>query len=185
MSKVAVVILISLGCLAGVVLSAIRLPGIWLIAGGGLLLGWMTHWELISVNALWWMIGLSVLAEVLEFVMSGLVTRRAGGSRKAALGALIGGFLGLLFFSISLPVIGSIIGALLGCFLGAAVGELSVRGSLAHGTRVGISAALGFALGAAVKVALAFIISIIAVSSAVTSNWPSGVAVQAGSDTAP
>ncbi len=172
MSKVALVVLVCLGCLTGVLLSAVRLPGIWLIVGGAALMGWLTQWELIGVTPVLWVCGLAILAEVLEFLMSAVITRRAGGSRKAAWGALIGGFAGLLFLSIPLPIIGSIIGALLGCFLGAAIGELSVRGSLTHGTRVGVFAAIGFALGTATKVALAFTIAIIVVTSVIKADWP-------------
>jgi|CXWL01.1.fsa_nt_gi uncharacterized protein YqgC (DUF456 family) len=172
MSKVVLLFLVCLGCGTGVVLSAVRLPGIWLMVGGAALLGWLTQWELVGLTALLWICGLAILAEVLEFLMSAMITRRAGGSRKAAWGALIGGFVGLLFLSIPLPIIGSVIGALLGCFLGAAIGELSVRGSIKHGTRVGVSAAIGFALGTATKVALAFLISIIAVTSVINANWP-------------
>ena len=172
MSKVALLILVCVGCIVGLVLSAVRLPGIWLIAGGAALMGWLSQWELIGVTPLLWVLGLAVFAELLEFLMSVMITRRAGGSRKAAWGSLIGGFAGLLFLSIPLPVIGSIIGALLGCFLGAAIGEISARGSLAHGTRVGISAAIGFAMGTATKVALAFIISIIVVTSVARTGWP-------------
>jgi uncharacterized protein YqgC (DUF456 family) len=172
MSKIALLILACAGCLAGVILSAVRLPGIWLIAGGAALMGWLSQWQLITGTAILWVLGLAVLAEILEFLLSAIVTRRAGGSRKAAWGSLIGGFAGLLFLSIPLPIIGSIIGALLGCFLGAAIGELSARGSLAHGTRVGVSAAIGFAIGTATKVAIAFIISIIVVTSLIKADRP-------------
>jgi uncharacterized protein YqgC (DUF456 family) len=172
MSKIALLLLVCLGCVSGVVLSAVRLPGIWLIVGGAALMGWLTQWELIGVTPLLWVCGLAILAEVLEFLMSALITRHAGGSRKAAWGALIGGFVGLLFLSVPLPIIGSVLGTLLGCFLGAAIGELTVRSSLSHGTRVGLFAAIGFALGTATKVALAFIISIIVVTSVVQANGP-------------
>jgi len=172
MTKLGLLIVVSVGCLAGVVLSAVRLPGIWLIALGAFFMGWLTQWQLVSGSALGWILGLAVIAEVLEFLMSAVITRRAGGSGKAAWGALIGGFVGLVFLSIPLPVIGSMIGALLGCFLGAAIGEFSVGGSLDHGTRVGVSAAIGFALGAATKVALAFVVSIILFASVLKSNWP-------------
>lgn len=172
MSKVGLLILVCLGCVTGVVLSAVRLPGIWLIVGGAALMGWLSGWEWIGVTPLLWTCGLAILAEALEFLMSAMITRRAGGSGKAAWGALIGGFAGMLFLSIPLPIIGSVIGALLGCFLGAAIGELSVRGSWTHGTRVGLSAAIGFAIGAATKVAIAFVISIIVVASVLRADGP-------------
>jgi len=176
MTKALLLVLVSLGCFIGVLLSTVRLPGIWLIAGGAALMGWLSEWKLISGTALLWVLGLAVLAEILEFLMSAVLTRRGGGSGRAAWGALIGGFAGLLFLSIPLPVVGSIIGALLGCFLGAAIGELAQQGALSHGTithgtRVGVFAAIGFALGTATKVALAFVISIIVVTSTINADW--------------
>ena len=166
-----------MGCLLGVVLSAVRLPGIWLIVGGAALMGWLSQWGLIGVKPLLWVCGLAVLAEILEFLMSAMITRQAGGSGRAAWGALIGGFAGLLFLSIPLPIVGSIIGALTGCFLGAAIGELAHQGifshkTVTHGTRVGVFAAIGFAFGSAVKVALALIISVIVVTSTIKADWP-------------
>ncbi len=179
MHKFALLSVVGLGCLVGVVLSALRLPGIWLIVGGAALMGWPTNWELVGVAPLLWMCGLAVLSEVLEFLMSALLTQRAGGSRKAAWGALLGGFIGLLFFSIPLPIVGSMIGALLGCFLGAAIGELSVQGSVAQGTRVGFSAAVGFAMGVATKIAFAFILSIIVIAAVTRADWPNRAPAQA------
>lgn len=177
MSKALLIILLGLSCILGVVLSAIRLPGIWLIFSVALLFGFFTDWTLIGTQPLIWMFGLSLFAEILEFAMSAVTTRRAGGSRRAALGSLIGGFLGLIFLSIPLPIVGSIIGAIAGCFIGAAIGELSHQGtvsqrSLQHGTRVGVFAAIGFAAGTATKVGIAFILSVIAISSVLNSNWP-------------
>jgi len=157
--------LVCLGCLVGVLLTAVRLPGTWLIVGGSALMGWLTNWKLIGVTLVLWIAGLAVLAEILEAVMSAMIARRAGGSHRAAWGALLGGFAGLIFLSFPLPVIGSVIGALLGCFFGAVIGELSVRGSLTHGTRVGVFATVGSALGTALKVAIAFVISILVVAS--------------------
>lgn len=177
MSKLLVVILLGLGCIGGVLLSAVRLPGIWLIVAMALLFGVLSDWVLIGVQPLLWIFGLAVLAEILEFAMSAITTHHAGGSRRAAMGSLIGGFLGLIFLSIPLPIIGSIVGALAGCFIGAAVGELTHRGllskqTLQHGTRVALFAAIGFAAGTATKVGIAFIVSVIAVASVLGAKWP-------------
>lgn len=172
MTKFALLLLVFVGCLGGVVLSALRLPGLWLIVFGSLLMGWLTDWVLVSGMVLAWILGLGVLAEALEFLMSAFLTRRAGGSQKAAWGALLGGLVGLLFLSIPLPLFGSILGALLGCFLGAVLGEFSAQGSLGQGTRVGTAAVMGFALGAATKVALTLIVSIIVFWSVAGASWP-------------
>jgi uncharacterized protein YqgC (DUF456 family) len=49
--------------------------------------------------------------------------KAGGGSRRAAWGALIGGFVGALAGTPLLPLIGTLIGAVLGTFVGAYLGE--------------------------------------------------------------
>ena len=66
--------------------------------------------------------------------------KKAGGSSRAAWGALIGGVLGAILLTVPLPVIGTTIGLCIGVFVGALIGELTVRDNVAHSIRVGIAA---------------------------------------------
>ncbi|MBU0716883.1 MAG: DUF456 domain-containing protein [Planctomycetes bacterium] len=147
-----------LACVLGVTLSALRLPGNWvivLIAAG---YGWWTEWEHVGWKFLALLGGIAVLAEVLEQLVSVFAARRAGASRRAAWGGLIGGFMGmfLLSFLVPIPVVGSMVGAIVGCFAGAMAAELSVQRQVADGTRAGVFAVLGFVLGSATKLAVTF-----------------------------
>src|ERR1051326_5804765 len=61
-------------------------------------------------------IGVGVLmaaAEALEWVLTGRFTKRYGGSRRAAWGAIIGGMIGA-FVGLPVPIVGSIVGAVAG-----------------------------------------------------------------------
>jgi len=100
--------------------------------------------------------------------------RRAGGSRQAAWGGMIGGIVGMLSLSflVPIPIVGTMIGALVGCFAGATIVELAVRKRLAQGTRVGLFAAMGFALGTAAKVAVALVMSGLLVTSVILASTP-------------
>lgn len=152
---IAAIVGLGLGCLAGLLLTAIRLPGTWLIIAVGAGYGWWTDWQGVGAIVLGILVGAAVVAEVLEVITSVLTAKRAGASRRAGWGGLIGGMVGMIFFSIPVPILGSIVGALAGCFAGAAIAELSVRKQLGQGAKVGVFAALGFALGAAIKVGIA------------------------------
>ncbi len=101
---------------------------------------------------------LMVIAEVLEWVLTGRFTKRYGGSRRAAWGAIIGGMIGA-FVGVPVPIIGSIIGAFVGAFAGAFVAEWS-RGS-DHGVaaRVAWGAFLGRVVAAATKVAIGLVMA--------------------------
>ena len=150
-----------LGGAIGVVLTAFRMPGVWLLVAETLVYGWWTGWEHVGVGFVAIMLALGIVGEASEQLMSVLTARRAGASRQAAWGGLIGGFLGmfLLAFIVPIPVVGSMFGALLGCFIGAMVAELSARRQLAQGTKVGLFSALGFVLGTVTKLAIAFVMA--------------------------
>ena len=73
---------------------------------------------------------LAGIGELLELATSALGTRKAGGSRKGALLAVVGSFVGSIagvILGFPIPVVGSLVGALLfagcGAMLGAYLGE--------------------------------------------------------------
>lgn len=146
-------------CFVAVLLTAVRLPGVWLIVALAAGHGWWGGWEPVSLTTVAILIGAAVIGEVVETLTSMFAARRAGASRRASWGALIGGFVGMIFLSIPVPLIGTVVGAVLGCFVGATIGELSARRKLGQGAKVGIFAAIGFVIGGAAKTALAMAMS--------------------------
>lgn len=164
-----------IACLSGVVMTALRLPGTWLIAAAALGYGWWSDWMGIGTTLAWIVVAIAVTGEIAEFTLTAITAQKAGASRQAAWGGLIGGFLGMLFLAslLSLPmpvvgtVIGAIAGALVGCFGGAMIAELAVRKKFAQSTKVGLLSALGFVLGMTVKNAIALAMSGIVITSAV------------------
>ncbi len=154
-----------LACLAGVVMTALRLPGTWLIVSAALGYGWWSDWMGIGTALACIVVAIAIVGEIVEFALTALTAQKAGASRQAAWGGLIGGFLGMIFLasvlSLPMPVVGTMIGAiagaLVGCFGGAMIAELAVRKKLAQSTKVGLFSAMGFILGMAVKTALALV----------------------------
>jgi uncharacterized protein YqgC (DUF456 family) len=151
----------------GIILAAFQLPGTWLILLTAALYDWRSGWHEIGWK---WLTALAVIAAVAELcdTLAGVImAKRAGASRRAAIGSIIGGFAGMLMLSVPLPVIGTIVGGLIGCFAGALLGELSLHDNVMTGARVGLFATLGRLLGLMVKTAAAVVVAGAVVSLAV------------------
>ena len=80
----------------------------------------------------------------------------SGGGLFDESGALIGGIVGMIAFSLPMPIIGTIAGGLIGCFAGAFIAELTDPRHAAtnvdpldHSVRVGAFAAFGRLIGVA------------------------------------
>lgn len=143
-------VLLIVAVLGGLVMIPLGLPGIWLmlLAGTG-------HRLLISPPTISWLtLGLLALlavgAEWLEFSIGGRYTKKYGGSKRAAWGAIGGGLVGA-FVGIPVPVIGSVIGAFAGAFIGALLGEYSLERDRSKATKAATGALVGRAVATALK----------------------------------
>lgn len=172
MIDIAVLFALALCCILGIGMTAIRMPGTWLIVLSAAGYGWYDAWHSIGKMTIVILIGVAVVGEILEFFSSVVTARRAGASRKAGWGGLIGGTLGMFCLSPTIAVvpIGPVIGALLGCFIGATVGEMIVRNKLVGSARVGVFSALGMALGTAAKLGLSFVMAAILLTAILTAH---------------
>jgi uncharacterized protein YqgC (DUF456 family) len=135
------------------ILIALGLPGLWVMIASAVMynilvgsspIGWFT---LIAVGVL------AVVAEIIEWTLSGKFARKYGGSRRAAWGAVIGGTVGAIL-GFPLPIVGPLIGAFAGSFIGALVGELSSGGTHKEATRVAWGALVGRVAATAMKMAI-------------------------------
>ncbi len=148
--------LILLG-VAGLALAVFQLPGTWLILAAAIGYDWQHQWQRVGWMWLLAAAAIAVVAELLDSLASLAAARRAGASRRAAVGALLGGFLGMIVFSIPVPLLGTILGGLLGCFLGGLLAEWTVRDDLAAGAKVGLFATIGRLAGLLLKLAAALV----------------------------
>jgi len=141
-------IMIPFGLPGTLVLFAAALTYHLVVPLGGI--GWAT---VIGVGAL------MIIAEGLEWVLTGRFTRQYGGSRRAAWGAILGGMIGA-FVGVPVPIVGSIVGAFAGAFLGAFVAEWT--GGSGHGAaaRVAWGAFLGRVTAAATKIAIGLVMAV-------------------------
>ena len=112
----------------------------------GLLLGaWAENFRYIGLWTLLLLAGMAALTYVVEFVASILGVKKYGGSRRAMVGAALGGLVGIF---LGFP------GILLGPFVGAVIAELSLQRSLDEASRAGFGTVVGLAIGVAGKLAI-------------------------------
>ena len=149
----AVVIVLSL------ILIVLGMPGLWVMVASAVVynmivpgdpIGWVT---LVAVGVL------ALVAELLEFTLSGRYARKYGGSRRAGWGAIIGGIVGAMV-GFPVPIIGPIIGAFVGSFVGALIAELTVGASPGDATRVAKGALIGRVVSTMLKIGIGVTIGI-------------------------
>lgn len=144
---------LSAGSFFGFMLIAFGLPGNWLIAACGLAfpalgLGWYPFFVLL---------GLALVAEILEFTSLLGQAKKSGASKSGSWGAFIGSIVGAIFFTglIPIPIIGTLLGAAFGAFLGAAGFEIAFAARhRSEGIKVGWGAFLGTLLGKTLKMVI-------------------------------
>jgi uncharacterized protein YqgC (DUF456 family) len=150
--------------LAGVIILSLILivlgmPGLWIMVASAVTynlivpgdpIGWFT---LVAVAVL------ALVAELLEFTMTGRFARKYGGSRRAGWGAIIGSLIGAIV-GVPVPIVGPVIGAFVGSFLGALVAELTGGSSAGASTRVATGALIGRVVSTVLKIGIGFTIGI-------------------------
>ena len=141
---VAAVALIAVG-VAGTILPAI--PGVTLVFLGMLLGAWIDDFARIPVWLVVIFALMTAVAWAVDYFAAAAGAKRAGASKLAVIGAMVGtvagiftGFIGLLF----MPLVG------------AAVGEFIAQRDLRRAGTVGVATWLGLLVGTAIKVAIVF-----------------------------
>jgi uncharacterized protein YqgC (DUF456 family) len=169
-------LLLILALIAGWCMTMLSMPGNWVIVAAAALDAWLMPsdtrfdigWQVVAV-----LVGLAIVAELLEVAASALGAKRAGGSRRSAVLAIglsiVGAFAGVSFGSV-IPLIGNLVGAIvgagLGALIGAMLGETWKGRTLAESWKVGHSAFWGRILGALAKIGIGTAMTVIALIAA-------------------
>ena len=140
-----VAIVLILAGVAGTVLPA--LPGVTLVFAGIALAAWIDDFARIPV---WLLVLLGVLtatAWIVDYAAAAMGAKRAGASRLAIAGAIVGTLAGIL---------SGLWGLLFLPLVGAAIGEYVAQRDLLRAGKVGAATWIGLLLGTAAKVAIVF-----------------------------
>lgn len=145
----------------GIALAALTLPGAWVALLAAVICKlWrpeLIEWSTIGVGA-----GIALAGEIIEIFASAAGAARAGGSRRGAIGAVVGSLLGAIVGAPFLLLVGAIIGAVLGAGVGAVIAERGFAGrTWRDSARIGTGAAIGRFWASVVKVGLAAVIALI------------------------
>ena len=144
-------VLLTVVLIASLALIALGLPGLWIMIASAIVYNLVLGTDAISWVTLVGIGILGLIAEWIEFTMSGKYARKYGGSRRAGWGAMLGGMIGA-FMGFPVPIVGPIIGAFVGSFLGALAGELTMGSGGKASTRAATGALIGRALATAMKI---------------------------------
>jgi uncharacterized protein YqgC (DUF456 family) len=159
------VIILAVCGLVGVCLIPLSLPGLWVMALGVIVFGWLTAFHSVGVATIASVVGLALLGEIVDTWLGFRYARRYGGSRQAGWGALAGGLVGAAI-GVPVPIVGSVLGAFLGSFGGAALVEYRYSRQPNVALSVGWGAVVGRAAAAAAKIALGVVIGVIGLFAA-------------------
>jgi hypothetical protein len=143
-----VIALFAIG-LAGTILPT--LPGNILIFAGALVYGIFTEFEEVTLWVVAVLAGISLGAQVLDYVAGAYGAKRFGASKYGIWGAVIGGILGFIILNIA--------GLIVGVFMGAIVPEVLSGQTPKGALRIGWGSLLGFLGGTLMK----FILGLVAI----------------------
>ncbi len=121
------------------------IPGAPLLFIGLFCGAWAEGFRYVGLWTLLILAGMAALTYLVEFIAAALGAKKFGGSKRAMVGAALGGLIGI--------AVGPM-GIILGPFIGAVIGELSLQHSLDQASRAGFGTVVGLAIGVAGKFAI-------------------------------
>ena len=132
-----------LGLIISISVIPFGLPGKFIIVGEALLYGWFHHFEPFTLSFVGILLGIAVLAELVESGLSAIVAKNFGGTRHGMFGAILGSILGAIAGTPVTLVWGTLVGAFTGAFLGATLFEWIRHQNIKQAIHVGLGAMLG------------------------------------------
>jgi len=145
--------------LIGLLLVPLGLPGTWLMVVVAFVYSMLTDFQ-TGQNDIWVLVvivALAILAELFEFGIGVIGSKKLKVSNKAIISSLIGGFIGaILGFPIIL--IGSLIGLLIGVFVGAFIYEIFEQKNFIKALTTSMACFFSRVTAMFVKTAIAFAI---------------------------
>lgn len=155
-------ILIAIG-LAGSVIPV--LPGPLLIWVGALVWAWADGFNRIGWGTLIVLAILALAAWGSDLFLSTVMSRRAGASWKAIIGAIVGGIVGAALLS-ALPILGTVLGAILGAILGMWLVEYWDKGAPSAATTAVQAYIASLIFAAILEMVIALVMVLVFVSQA-------------------
>ena len=141
--------------LVGLVLTAAGFAGNWLILFAAIGYAWYDGFQHLEYAALVIIGVIFVIGEILEFISGIIGAKRKKAAKRTIPAAMLGAFLGGIWGTGMLPLLGSLLGAVMGAYAAAAVAEYTKVGDWTLAQEVALSVAKGQFIGAVLKLAAA------------------------------
>lgn len=114
-------------------------------------------------NLLWSLFGVTVVITIVDYIFPIWFVKKAGGSKKALMGSVVGLIIGMFAF----PPIGIILGP----FIGAFVGELMSTNDTFKAIKGGSAAFIGFVFGTLMKIIFSGYIAWLFITEVIVALW--------------
>jgi uncharacterized protein YqgC (DUF456 family) len=169
-------LLLILALVVGWCMTMLSMPGNWVMVAAVGLFAWLAPPDGLDIGwpVFFVLLGLAIVAELLELAASALGASRAGGSRRGAVLAILGSMIGAIagaMIGLPIPVVGSLVAAIvfagIGAMAGAMLGETWKGRTLAETWKVGQAAFWGRLLGALAKTGISTAMFAIALVAAI------------------
>jgi uncharacterized protein YqgC (DUF456 family) len=134
-------------------LNIVGLPGNWILVATGLVVALIPGFGDLSWTYFFVILGLAVLAEVIESLLGLVVVARRGGTSWGVIGSFLGGIAGVVVGSSVAPPFGGVVLGFVGAFFGAVAGEYLREQRTDQALRVGFWAFVGRSLAILGKIA--------------------------------
>jgi uncharacterized protein YqgC (DUF456 family) len=129
---------------AGLILTLVSIPGVWLIYLSTILVAMIDNFSTITPGMLIVLFLLSLLSTFVDNIVNILGVKAMGGGIWGMIGAILGGFVGL--------IVGNILGVILGPLVGAFFFEYFLgRKSFKESIKAGIGSFIGMLLTVVLK----------------------------------
>lgn len=157
MLNILIYTILSALALAGLILTLLDFPGIWLIYLSTVILGVVTGFETVTPLLLIILFFVSLLSTFIDNVVIALGAKKMGGSKWGMLGAILGGIVGL--------IIGSLPGLFLGPLIGATIFEYTfAHKDLNQSFKAGIGSFLGVFVSIILKTGVNIVMIVFVIS---------------------
>jgi hypothetical protein len=138
----------------------VNIPGTFIISGIILLIGLFTKFSFIDPWQITLLFILSIILELMEFLLGAIVAKYFGASNRSAMLAVVGGIMGIIIGTSILPLIGTLAGLFAGAYSGVYIGEISSGKTAKESARSAFGACIGTLLSKFIKSASVVIIGL-------------------------
>jgi len=149
----ALLILFYLYLFVAVALNIVGLPGNWVLVATAAVVALIPKFGDLSWTYFFIILGLAILAEVIESLLGLVVVAKKGGTRWGVIGSFLGGIAGVIVGSAVAPPFGGVALGFVGAFAGAVAGEYIREQRSDQAVRVGFWAFVGRSLAIMGKIA--------------------------------